>query len=295
MAQGIANIGNIKLWYETFGNPKDRPILLIMGAGSQGILWPDDFCRKLANDHFFVIRYDHRDTGLSTCVDYKEHPYTLNDLSNDALQLLDELNIVKAHLVGLSMGGHLVQLIAINHPERLLTATLMMSTPNHMVYMNALAGKDTPTSHLSKPKKQLLDFFSKAPDVTNNKEKIINYSLATWKLLNGPAEFDKTYWKNLITLHYNRIQNHLAQYNHANACLANPQDRTLLLKKVSAPTLVIHGSDDPALPIDHGKALAAAIPNAKLLIIKNMGHALNPQFHDEIIKSIITHARKGSQ
>jgi pimeloyl-ACP methyl ester carboxylesterase len=290
MSSGIIDTGNINIWYETFGSPENEPILLIMGAGSQGILWTDDFCTHLSNYQYYVIRYDHRDTGLSTCRNYDEYPYLLNDLANDALNLLNKLNISKAHVVGLSMGGYIVQLLAINHSERLLTASIIMSTPSHMVVMNALAGTSTTNDLLPMPRKEVVEFFSKPPHDLSDKDETIEYSLKTWELLNGStASFDKDYWRMLVTKHYNRIKDHYAQYNHGRACLASPEDRTHLLKQVRTPTLIIHGSKDPMIPAEHGKALARIISNSKLIIVEGMGHALNPTFQKEIISAIINH------
>ena len=286
-------MNSINIWYETFGKSNHVPILLIMGAGSQGLLWTDDFCNRLANHNFYVIRYDHRDTGLSTCVDYEKHPYTLKDLANDALGLLDKLRLPKAHVIGLSMGGYIAQLLEIDHPERLISVTIMMSTPNHMVFMNALVGNNMYISDLPKPKDEVITFFSKPPRDLNSKKKTIDYSLATWKLLNGPqAPFDEAYWRSLIIKHYDRIQNHIAQYNHGKACFASPEDRTPLLKNVNIPTLVIHGTEDPLLPVEHGRVLAKTIPNAKLVIIEGMGHALNPVFQQGIIEAFLKHIEK---
>jgi pimeloyl-ACP methyl ester carboxylesterase len=290
----IAKLKNLSLWYQTFGLASNPAILLLMGAGSQGILWDDEFCKKLARD-FYVIRYDHRDTGESSCHDYNQHPYNLNDLANDALELLSHLNIAKAHFIGLSMGGHLVQLIAAQHPERVLTTTIMMSTPNHMVFMNALQGKMTPSSSLPPPFQNAINFLTTPPNNLKDKKAMIPYSIETWKVLNGPhAPFNEAYWKALVTQHYNRIVDHGAQYNHGLACLASPEDRTELLKKIKTPTLVIHGTDDPALPIEHGRALAKAIPNARFEKIQKMGHALNPIFFDKILSLICKYINKNS-
>jgi pimeloyl-ACP methyl ester carboxylesterase len=291
MSEKLIDIGSLKICYETFGSAKHEPILLIMGTGLQGILWSDDFCKALADNHFYVIRYDHRDTGLSTCVDYDKEPYTLMDLANDALKLLDKLNIKKAHMIGMSMGGHLVQLIAIHHPERLITATLIMSTPHHMVFLNAvLFGKDTPNTSLPKPSQELCEFFSTTTANLDDRENAIAYALATWKLFNGnKAEFDKQYWRPLLTLQFERAKHPYARNNHRQACLASPEDRAPLLKQVHVPILIIHGTEDPIFPLEHGKTLENIIPNSKLLVIENMGHALNPLFQDTIINAIVTH------
>lgn len=109
MLGNIISVNGINLWYETFGEQKNPAILLMMGNSAQGIMWPDEFCQQLAKHNRYIIRFDYRDTGLSSCIDYDTHPYNLFDLGNDALGLLDALNIQKAHIVGLSMGGALAQ------------------------------------------------------------------------------------------------------------------------------------------------------------------------------------------
>jgi len=290
----MIDIGNqLNICYETFGSYEHEPILLLMGTGLQGILWPDDFCNDLAQHHFYVIRYDYRDTGLSSCIDYEKKHYADGSCVDDAFRLLDKLKIKKVHIVGLSMGGHLAQLMAIYHPKRLLTSTLIMSTPHHMVFLNAvLAGKNTPNTSLSKPYNELIEFFSKPFHDVEDREKSIDYSLATWKLFNGQkADFDEASWRILLTKQYERTINPYARINHRKACLASSEDRTPLLKKIQVSTLIIHGLDDPLFPVDHGKALATAIPNSKLLIIENMGHALNRLFQNQIVNAMAAHMK----
>lgn len=136
-----ATIGDLELVYESFGDPAARPLLLIMGVGAPMTVWRDEFCQGLADRHFFVIRYDHRDVGRSTHLDHLPVPdleavasggaradYTLDDMAADAAGLLDHLGIAKAHIVGVSMGGMIAQLVVLNHPERVLSLTSMMSS-----------------------------------------------------------------------------------------------------------------------------------------------------------------------
>jgi pimeloyl-ACP methyl ester carboxylesterase len=122
---------DITLWYETFGDSKNPPIVLLMGNATQGIFWPTDFCEQLASKDRYVIRFDYRDVGLSTHVNYDKHPYDFLDMTADIIGLLKFLNIKKAHLVGLSMGGVLAQVIAINHPDHVLSVTYTMSTSDY--------------------------------------------------------------------------------------------------------------------------------------------------------------------
>ncbi len=148
MPTAIVDIGAIKLWYEDFGDSSSPAILLIMGAGGRGTEWPDNFCHALAEAGYYVIRYDHRDIGLSTHFDFEKNPYTLKELTQDALSLLDALKINQAHVVGVSMGGFITQMIAINYPERLLSQTLMMTSPEHQIIAKAFMKLEIPKSDL---------------------------------------------------------------------------------------------------------------------------------------------------
>jgi pimeloyl-ACP methyl ester carboxylesterase len=122
-AEKTVRSGDLELWTESFGDASRPTVLLIMGVMNQGILWPDEFCAEIADSGYHVIRYDHRDTGQSSSVDFEEHPYTLDDLASDALKVLDGYGVEKAHVVGLSMGGFLAQLLALDHPDRILSLT----------------------------------------------------------------------------------------------------------------------------------------------------------------------------
>ncbi len=124
----VVQTNGLELWTESFGDNKHPTILLIMGSGSQGVLWPQSFCEQLALQGYYAIRYDHRDTGLSSSIHYQDHPYTLLDLAKDALGILDYYQIEQAHLVGASMGGSVSMLLAAHYPERVASLALLMST-----------------------------------------------------------------------------------------------------------------------------------------------------------------------
>lgn len=129
MTERIIEANGITIWTESFGDPTDAPLLLIMGATAQGIYWPDDFCQALVEQSRFVIRYDNRDTGQSTCFDFATNPYTLDDLAADAIAVLDAYGIEQADIAGASMGGMITQTLMIQAPERVRSATLIMSSP----------------------------------------------------------------------------------------------------------------------------------------------------------------------
>src|SRR5215831_14787974 len=137
MAERMVRANGIELWCEDFGDPGNPAVLLVMGAGGQGIMWPEEFCAALADAGFYVIRYDNRDTGHSTCVDFSKAPYTLSDMARDAIGLLDAFGIARAHVIGASMGGMIAQTLAIEHAGRLRTLTSIMSTPSAAGHIRA--------------------------------------------------------------------------------------------------------------------------------------------------------------
>jgi pimeloyl-ACP methyl ester carboxylesterase len=140
MTERIIKANGIEIWTEDFGEASHIPILLIMGATAQGIRWPTPFCQQLADKNRYVIRYDHRDTGQSSCFDYAETPYTLADMADDAVGVLDAYDIAKAHIVGLSMGGMIGQIMAIEHPDRIHSLVSISSSPANGSQAVAITG-----------------------------------------------------------------------------------------------------------------------------------------------------------
>lgn len=291
----IAKTDNIDIWYETFGDKKDPAMLLIMGGLCQGILWPKEFCELLAQHHFYVIRYDHRDCGLSSCFDFQKKPYTLLDMSQDAVELLNYLQIKKAHLFGYSMGGPIAELIAVHFPERVHSLTLMATSSDFRPYILAYDGMppEQGTSILSSPKVAYLDLlrrYKTSNEVTE--EEKIERKLSFWRLFNGSRvlfEEEK----------YREIYRECIQRDHAST---NAMNHLLVIKRseilirnapslVKTPTLIFHGSEDPVLPPDHGDALAAIIYGSTYCFVPNMGHILNCQFYDTLIAAIVKHTQ----
>ncbi len=156
MSEQFTILNDITLCYETFGNKTCPTIFLLMGNSTQGIMWDDDFCQKLAKSNYFIVRFDYRDTGLSSCINFDKNPYDLTDLTQDVLGLMDTLEIKQSHFVGLSMGGAIAQLLAIHHPSRVLTVTLLMTSPGFSIKNNAFNNRPTPGSNLSPPPLQNL-------------------------------------------------------------------------------------------------------------------------------------------
>jgi pimeloyl-ACP methyl ester carboxylesterase len=281
--------GPIKIWTESFGNHQHPAILLIQGAGCQGIAWPDRFCERLAEKKYFVIRYDHRDTGLSSIIDYQKTPYNLDDLTGDAVAILDQYGIQKAHVVGLSMGGFIGQLLAIDHKERVLSLCSLMSSPDHRVLMAAVTGQDTSSFSLPPPPQialKLWDDMKRHPSKTL--EDKIETHMKSSRICSGSQGFDEEELRPLVKRMLTRTQNSAAVFNHWLAMSASP-DRTERLKGVRTRTLVIHGGSDIVLPVEHGKATAKAIPGSKLVIIPEMGHVVCSFYFDRLLSLLTAH------
>jgi pimeloyl-ACP methyl ester carboxylesterase len=280
----IAHANGIEIAYETIGRPENPPMLLIMGLGVQMIYWPDEFCERLADRGYYVIRFDNRDAGHSTqfddapppdlmaalAGDASSAPYLLDDMAGDAVGLLDELGIEAAHVVGASMGGMIGQTLAIRHPARVLSLTSIMST--------------TGSNEVGQPREEALaTLIAPAPA---NREDYIENSLAIWKVIGSPGfDRDEEWLRDLSGQAFDRSYNPLATGRQLLAILASG-DRTEALAQISCPTLVIHGEADPLITVSGGEATAAAIPSAELLTIPGMGHDLPRDLWDRLIDAI---------
>ncbi len=257
----------IEIEYETFGDPKAQPMLLIGGLGSQLLSWDEDFCALLAGHGFHVIRFDNRDSGLSTWVD---DAYTLDDMAADAAGLLDALGIPAAHVVGASMGGFIAQLVALNHPDRVLTLTSIMSGPN---------GDDQvqPTTEGSGV------LMAPAPDT---REERIAIGVWARQALLGPADlFDEPHERARVTRAVDRAY-HPAGFGRQLGAVLVARGRLERLGSVSVPTLVIHGDADILVPVENGRRVAAAVPGARLMEIEGMGHDLPRRVWSQVADAI---------
>ena len=289
MAERTVRANGIEIWAENFGDPRNPTVLLVMGAGAQGILWPDEFCAALVAAGFHTIRYDNRDTGQSTCVEFAKAPYTLSDMARDAIGVLDAFGVERAHVVGASMGGMIGQTLAIEHPGRLRTLTSIMSSPAGAGIMAGLMGQE---SRLPGPAKKLLDLLgASAANPPRTTEERIDAAVALWRTLAGSAEpFDEAPIRAREALIQGRARNIDAAQNHQLAIGSSP-DRDEALRNVRTPTLVVHGTDDPILPLPHGRATADAIPGAKLLVLEGMGHEIPPGAQKRILEALLEHTR----
>jgi pimeloyl-ACP methyl ester carboxylesterase len=287
MAQRTIEVHGIRLWTEDFGDRRNPTLLLIMGASAQGIQWPEPFIQQFVDRGFHVIRYDNRDTGQSSCFDFAEQPYDLDDLASDAIGVLDAYDVESAHVAGASMSGMITQTLMIQYPQRVRSASIIMSSPlagsrdgMPMLMADDLPGPDP--EWLAK----IVALQQTMP--TNTVEEMIDMRVAMFTSLAGRMPVDTAALRDVAKREVARATNFAAQANHSLAIGASsPNDRRPLLKKTSIPTLVIHGTDDPILPYPHGKALAAAIPGAKLLSFDGMGHDLPVGVWPEIIREML--------
>ncbi|SRR5579883_432024 len=284
----IAHANSIDIWYETFGNKKDEAILLIMGACCQGIMWPTEFCEMLSREGFYVIRYDHRDTGQSTYFDFEKNPYRIDDMAQDAIELLNFLNIKTFHLMGLSLGGPIAELIAVNLPERTLGMTLIASSCDFRPGNLAYAGLPAEPNGLSRTSDVYLQwmksFLSNPPKTI---EDHVKFRVEGWRIMSGtkvPFEEDRYY--ELHKEFLERARHPDSYLNHIKICQTAEETIRTIPFKVTVPTTVIQGSDDPLFPEDHGKALAKAIKNSRYVLVEGLGHVPNQHFYRSIIDQI---------
>lgn len=279
MAEHMIDVNGVELCTESFGDPADPPLLLIMGATASMVWWDADFCRRLADGGRFVVRYDHRDTGRSTTYPPGEPGYALPDLMEDAVAVLDAYEIERAHVAGMSMGGTLSQMVGIFHPDRVRTLTLIATLPH---------GPDDDS--IPQPMtEELMDHFTNAGALDfADREKTLAHMVHGWRLLNGSAHpFDEARTRKLAELDYDRARNIQSMYNHG--VHGHGDFWRHRLGEVTAPTLVIHGTEDRAVPFVYGEILAKEIPGAELIVLEGSGHEMHPDDWDVIIGAMLAH------
>ncbi|WET81266.1 alpha/beta hydrolase [Amycolatopsis sp. QT-25] len=285
-----ARVNGLELEYDSFGSPADPPLVLVMGLGAQLVTWEVGFCALLAEGGFHVVRFDNRDIGLSSYLDDlptpdlaalaagdpASVPYLLSDLAADITGLFDALGFGRAHVVGASMGGMIAQQLAIDAPERLLSLTSIMST--------------TGDPSVGQPEPAALAGLTRPPATT--REQAIEDGVEWFKLVGSPGyPSDEEFLRMKATRNHDRANHPAGALRQAAAVLASG-DRTAQLREVRVPTLVIHGESDPLIGVSGGKATAAAIPAAELLLFPGMGHELPRQLWPAIADAIVAHARK---
>lgn len=293
MEKMISTEDGTVIWTETFGKPTDPAVLLIMGAMNQGIFWPDEFCQALANEERLVIRYDHRDTGKSSIIDFEHNPYDLDTLTRDVLAVLKGHEIKKAVIVGLSMGGYIAQLIAINHPEVVDKLILISTTADQRPYMTAtMMGITGEVFSLPIPDDKFLGYLraTMASPPTTEAELEENM-LQGWAVTyGGDRPFPREQVDNALRISASRTKDRTASFHHALAVSTSP-DRLESVKRIQTPTLIIHGRYDVCFPLPHAEYLSRSIPNAQLCIFE-MGHVFMWSWSNEVTDCIARFIRK---
>jgi len=288
--------GDLRLWTERFGDPADPVVLLIMGTSAQAIGWPDELVEVLAAGGRQVIRFDHRDTGQSDCVDFAAAPYTMADMARDALAVLDGHQVRAAHVAGASLGGRIGQLLAVHYPGRVRTLTAIMTSP--MGYQagpawgRAAAGQPPEPGDLPAPAPEFLSHvaaMASSPPATPLERVTMN--VATWRILNGTTlPFDDGAARRHVEASAARARDFEAATHHDLAGRQMIPERQAPLSRITAPTLVIHGTGDPLLPPANGQAVAALIPGARFEEVPGMGHGFfSPGIPTKIAKLILDH------
>ncbi|MGJ8680064.1 alpha/beta fold hydrolase [Paraglaciecola sp.] len=289
---------NITISYQDAGKKSSPTMILIMGLGAQMTIWPDELYFGLVKKGFRVIRFDNRDVGLSSQLDdlgnpnlfkawvskrlpiHANTPYKLEDMAKDVLALMSKLKIKKAHLVGASMGGMIAQIIAANHKKKVLSLTSIMSTTSH----SSLFGTNL----------KVLMKLAKRPR-KSNREEAIRYNVKMNRLIGSPAyPTDESILLHNATHSIDRGY-HPAGFKRQLAAITASGDRRHTMKNIKAPTLVIHGTEDPIISVSDGKTTAALIKKSKLKIVDGMGHDFPALLMPKMTNWIAKHAKKSDK
>ncbi|EXI72889.1 MAG TPA: alpha/beta hydrolase [Candidatus Accumulibacter phosphatis] len=296
--EAFATVNGVEICYQSLGDPGAPAILLIMGLGMQLVAWPDAFCNGLVGQGFRVLRFDNRDTGRSTRIVWRQRPrlllaiargllrlpvrapYLLADMADDAAGLLSALQVPRAHVVGVSLGGMVAQCLAARHPQQVLSLTSIMSASGN--WRVSLGKPAALRQLLSRPA---------SPDCERSQ---VDHLLRVFSVIGSPgfpsdaAELRRQVERGVRRAHYPRGQVHQL------LAIIAAGDRRRELAKIRAPTLVVHGADDPLLPVSAGRDTAHHIPGARLQIIAGMGHDLAPGVQALLLDAIVAHCRSAT-
>lgn len=293
--RGTAKNGNVSLAYEVFGT-SGEPLLLLMGVGMQMLMWHDDFCRELVSRGFQVARMDNRDVGLSTHLSELGEPkmfdmivrpkkaarYSIQDMAKDAIAVLDQLGWKSAHIVGGSFGGMIAQQVAIDYPERVRSLTSIMASPSFKIGRAKIRFNIKVGGLMAQP--------------LHNEAEAAEQQVAAFKLLGTPEKnypLDEAWLREIGAESYRRGYDPAGKLRQQATMIAAP-DRTKALQKLHVPTLVMHGEVDQLIRVKGGIATAKAIPGAKLVVLKGVGHGAFPrQVWPQMIDNISEVAKKG--
>ncbi|MGI5330556.1 alpha/beta fold hydrolase [Actinomadura nitritigenes] len=268
---------DVEVCVETFGDPAKPAVLLVDGAAASMLWWEADLCERIARGERFVIRYDNRDTGRSTGYPPGRPGYGFTDLAGDALAVLDALDVERAHIVCRSMAGGIGLILGVDHPDRVLSLTFVSSS----------TGEDG----LPPPSKEFAGNAPAALDLTDSAA-VVDFVVASAKAYSGGSPFfDEPATRALVERDVARTRNIASTLTNHYAMAFDGSARDF--GDIKAPTLVVHGDRDPALPLPHGQALRDAIPGAKLLVLEGAGHDLPRPLWDVFVPALIQHTGSG--
>jgi pimeloyl-ACP methyl ester carboxylesterase len=281
VSERFIEANGVELCTESFGDPADPPVLLIMGVGASMLWWEDGLCRLLARGGRFVVRYDHRDTGRSVSYAPGRPGYTGADLVADAAGVLEAYDIQAGHVVGASAGGAFAQLLALGRPERVRSLVLISTSP-------ATAGD----RGLPPPTEQFMGFAAQARVDWSDANSVVEHLVAYTRVLAGPDRpFDEAAARQLARRDVARARDFAAMQNHD--VLPEGEHPAGPLSSITAPTLVIHGTADPMFPLEHAQALIAEIPGARLLLLPGAGHGVEQADWPAVAAAILEHTGRG--
>lgn len=278
MSEKTVRADGVEIATEAFGDPAHPPVLLVMGAMASMLWWPEAFCRRLADRNRYVIRYDNRDTGRSTTYPPGQPSYGFDDMAEDAIRVLDGCELGRAHLVGMSLGGMIVQIAALAHPDRVASLTAISTSP---------VGTDT--SHLPQTTAAYLEHAATGESVDwTDRAQVIDFMLRDVRAIAGTTHpNDTAAARRLIETDHDRARSFASATNHF--LLKGSDQWRGRLGELQAPLLVIHGTADPIFPVEHGAAFADIVPGARLVRIEGGGHELHPADWDVMIAAIAEH------
>jgi pimeloyl-ACP methyl ester carboxylesterase len=290
---GRVAANGIELAYETFGDASAPPVVLIMGLGTQMIAWPDELCEGLARCGLFVVRFDNRDAGESThlgnlppprladvMIRRRPPPYSIDDMADDVVGLINGLGLGEVHLVGASMGGFIAQAVALQHAARVRSITLMMTS--------------TGSSRVGQPKPRVYSRLLRPPLVAD-RAAAMSASVATFRLIGSRGfAFDEQYVRDLAGRSWDRGHDPAGRRRQLAASVSQP-NRTSALHRITVPALVIHGLHDPLITVSGGLAVARAIPGSRFVGFSGMGHDLPRALWPEFVREIAALTAMGEQ
>jgi pimeloyl-ACP methyl ester carboxylesterase len=281
----IIRANGVDLCVQTFGDADAPAILLIAGAASSMDYWDAEFCKRLAAGERFVIRYDLRDTGQSVTYPPGAPGYDGHDLVEDAAGVLDALAIERAHVVGMSMGGGIAQPLALEHPDRVASLTLVSTSP--------VVPREPDKQPLPPASDELKRLFAEPPPEPDwsDRAAVIEYIVEDARPYRGSYPFDEEALRNLAARIVDRtIDIASSMTNHF--MIEGDETVRSQLGEIRAPTLVLHGTEDPLFPYGHAEALATEIPGSRLLALEGVGHEMPPPATwDEVVRAILDHTK----